>query len=57
MSYNDNVAIAIKILYESYQLIEFEDPIDTDLQGKLLAKVRDLLGFNPDDIEVLLSEA
>lgn len=57
MSYNDNVAIAIKILYESYQLIEFDSPADTEVQEKLLAKVRDLLGFDPNDIEVLLSEA
>lgn len=55
MSYNDKVAIALKILYQSYELIEFDAPEDTEMQAKLLAKVRDLLGFNPNDIEVLLS--
>lgn len=55
MSYNDNVAIALKILYQSYEVIEFDAPEDTALQGKLLEKVRELLGFNPNDIEVVLS--
>lgn len=55
MSYNDKVAIALKILYQSYEVIEFDAPEDTEMQAKLLAKVRDLLGFNPNEIEVLLS--
>lgn len=48
-SYADRISLALNILYSAHQAVVFDTPEDVELQGKLLARVRDLLGFEPAD--------
>lgn len=50
--YNIRVAVAIRILYENLKVIEFEDEYDNQMRDQILEKVRELVGFDPMDIEV-----
>lgn len=54
--YNIRVAVAIRIMYENLKVIEFEDDYDNEQRDVILEKIRELVGFDPMDIEVSYGE-
>lgn len=54
--YNIRVAVAIRLLYENLKIIEFDSEYDNSIRDQVLDRVRELVGFDPMDIELLTGD-